>query len=251
MAEIKSEINTDEKLKVIKNDSEATEQKIEMNSEPTNTETKEKISANQKTIEEASKEPLGNDGSKDKKDESVESGFEIINKEASASKETKTNEEMEGNAEMKQERKKSIVDVSIIKEKEDLKMEESLEKSLNSMPGMTKSISKEILKATDETELKKIAQELSNEAGDACKEDNDGSVIDISIVDDSDGDKEPAQTNFEAEILDDDEEVTIVPADDEAVVEFTLEMKHAIPLISLMVGVVAALYAAVFYANSL
>jgi len=158
---------------------------------------------------------------------------------------------MEGNAEMKQERKKSIVDVSIIKEKEDVKMEESLEKSLNSMPGMTKSISKEILKATDETELKKIAQELSNEAGDAGKEDNDGSVIDISIVDDSDGDKEPAQTNFEAEILDDDEEVTIVPADDEAVVEFTLEMKHAIPLISLMVGVVAALYAAVFYANSL
>jgi len=251
MAEIKSEINTDEKLKVIKNDSEATEQKIEMNSEPTNTETKEKISANQKTIEQASKELLGNDGSKDKKDESVESGFEIINKEATASKETKTNEEMEGNAEMKQERKKSIVDVSIIKEKEDVKMEESLEKSLNSMPGMTKSISKEILKATDETELKKIAQELSNEAGDAGKEDNDGSVIDISIVDDSDGDKEPAQTNFEAEILDDDEEVTIVPADDEAVVEFTLEMKHAIPLISLMVGVVAALYAAVFYANSL
>jgi len=63
MAEIKSEINTDEKLKVIKNDSEATEQKIEMNSEPTNTETKEKISANQKTIEQASKELLGNDGS--------------------------------------------------------------------------------------------------------------------------------------------------------------------------------------------
>ena len=248
MAEIKAEITTEKNTKELAIDSENMKTKAEMTSESAITETKDISSPNQNTTEDLSKEPICKDDIKGKKDESVESGFEIINKE---DKETKTNEEMQGNNEVRTERKKSIVDISIIKEKEEELKEESLEINLNSMPGMTKSISKEILKATDETELKKIAQELSNETDVTGKGDDDGSVIDISIVDDSDGDKEPAQTNFEAEILDDDEEVTIVPADDEAVVEFTLEMKHAVPLISLMVAVVAALYAAVFYANSL
>jgi len=248
MAEIKAEITTEKNTKEPAIDSENMKTKAEMTSESAITETKDISSPNQNTTEDLSKEPICKDDIKGKKDESVESGFEIINKE---DKETKTNEEMQGNNEVMTERKKSIVDISIIKEKEEELKEESLEINLNSMPGMTKSISKEILKATDETELKKIAQELSNETDETGKGDDDGSVIDISIVDDSDGDKEPAQTNFEAEILDDDEEVTIVPADDEAVVEFTLEMKHAVPLISLMVAVVAALYAAVFYANSL
>jgi len=246
MAEIKAEITTEKNTKEAAIDSENMKTKAEMTSESAITETKDISSPNQNTTEDLSKEPICKDDIKDKKDETVESGFEIINKE---DKETKTNEEKQGNNEVMTERKKSIVDISIIKEKEEELKEESLEINLNSMPGMTKSISKEILKATDETELKKIAQELSNETDE--KGDDDGSVIDISIVDDSDGDKEPTQTNFEAEILDDDEEVTIVPADDEAVVEFTLEMKHAVPLISLMVAVVAALYAAVFYANSL
>ena len=248
MAEIKAEITTEKNTKELAIDSENMKTKAEMTSESAITETKDISSPNQNTTEDLSKEPICKDDIKDKKDETVESGFEIINKE---DKETKTNEEKQGNNEVMTERKKSIVDISIIKEKEEELKEESLEINLNSMPGMTKSISKEILKATDETELKKIAQELSNETDVTGKGDDDGSVIDISIVDDSDGDKEPAQTNFEAEILDDDEEVTIVPADDEAVVEFTLEMKHAVPLISLMVAVVAALYAAVFYANSL
>ena len=248
MAEIKAEITTEKNTKEAAIDSEKMKTKAEMTSESAITETKDISSPNQNTTEDLSKEPICKDDIKDKKDETVESGFEIINKE---DKETKTNEEKQGNNEVMTERKKSIVDISIIKEKEEELKEESLEINLNSMPGMTKSISKEILKATDETELKKIAQELSNETDENGKGDDDGSVIDISIVDDSDGDKEPTQTNFEAEILDDDEEVTIVPADDEAVVEFTLEMKHAVPLISLMVAVVAALYAAVFYANSL
>jgi len=248
MAEIKAEITTEKNTKEAAIDSENLKTKAEMTSESAITETKDISSPNQNTTEDLSKEPICKDDIKDKKDETVESGFEIINKE---DKETKTNEEKQGNNEVMTERKKSIVDISIIKEKEEELKEESLEINLNSMPGMTKSISKEILKATDETELKKIAQELSNETDETGKGDDDGSVIDISIVDDSDGDKEPTQTNFEAEILDDDEEVTIVPADDEAVVEFTLEMKHAVPLISLMVAVVAALYAAVFYANSL
>lgn len=248
MAEIKAGITTEKNTKEAAIDSENMKTKAEMTSESAITETKDISSPNQNTTEDLSKEPICKDDIKDKKDETVESGFEIINKE---DKETKTNEEKQGNNEVMTERKKSIVDISIIKEKEEELKEESLEINLNSMPGMTKSISKEILKATDETELKKIAQELSNETDETGKGDDDGSVIDISIVDDSDGDKEPTQTNFEAEILDDDEEVTIVPADDEAVVEFTLEMKHAVPLISLMVAVVAALYAAVFYANSL
>lgn len=112
------------------------------------------------------------------------------------------------------------------------------------MPGMTKSVSKEILKATDATDLKQMANDLAeSEKG----EEEGGSVIDISVVD-----TEPdtgAVDGVEAEIIGDDEEVTISPGEGEEVLEVTLEMRHAIPLVSAMVALVAAIYALIFYTN--
>ena len=52
-----------------------------------------------------------------------------------------------------------------------------------------------------------------------------------------------------AELLEDGEEVSLVPGRDEAVVEVTLEMRHAIPLLSALVALAAAIYAFINYTN--
>ena len=196
--------------------------------------------------------------------EITESEFEIISKETTTEVQKKVEKVVETKEDVKEQkevgqktevskadRKKSI-DVSIIKEKEEEKKEENLEETLKSMPGMTKSVSKEILKATDEKELKELAHGLNEQDEDV---DDDGSVIDISVVDDSDMDKDEnipnTSANFQAEIIGDDEEVNITPAENEQVVEFTLEMKHAIPIISAMVGFVAAIYGLIFYSRNM
>ena len=44
-------------------------------------------------------------------------------------------------------------------------------------------------------------------------------------------------------------EVSLVPGRDEAVVEVTLEMRHAIPLLSALVALAAAIYAFINYTN--
>ena len=105
------------------------------------------------------------------------------------------------------ERKKSIVDISVIKETREsddtiIKTENDLQESVSLMPGMTKSVSQEILKKSDVTELKQIAQDLSEE-----KEEEDGSVIDISVVEENTDKEEDIGTvdGIEAEILGDDE----------------------------------------------
>ena len=196
--------------------------------------------------------------------EVVESEFEIISKETTEAVQKKTEkvlktienvtdkEEVEQKADKSEANRKKSIDVSIIKEKEEEDKKENLEETLKSMPGMTKSVSREILKAVDEKDIKEIAQGLIEKDE---EKDDDGSVIDISVVDDSDMDKDEyvtnASANFQAEIIGDDEEVNIVPAENEQVVEFTLEMKHAIPIISAMVGFVAAIYGLIFYSRSM
>lgn len=143
------------------------------------------------------------------------------------------------------ERKTSFVNIAVIKEAGDGDVKKNdLQETLSSMPGMTKSVSKEILKATDAIDLKQMANDLAeSEKG----EEEGGSVIDISVVD-----TEPdtgAVDGVEAEIIGDDEEVTISPGEGEEVLEVTLEMRHAIPLVSAMVALVAAIYALIFYTN--
>lgn len=154
------------------------------------------------------------------------------------------------------ERKKSIVDIAVIKEvgvSDDtiIQSGKDLKESVSAMPGMTKSVSQEILKRSDVTELKQIAQDLAEEDGRDKKEEEEGSVIDISVVEeDTDKDEDTGTVDgIEAEILGDDEEVTIVPGEDEEVVELTLETRHMLPVLSAIVGLAAAIYALIFYTN--
>ena len=117
-----------------------------------------------------------------------EAGFEIVSKQSVDVKDVEKRKE--DNTENVEETakpqtddegsqgKKSIVDISVIKENTGVQNEENLEKSIAAMPGMTKSISKEILKVADESGLKEIAASLdTTSSGEA----EDGSVIDISV----------------------------------------------------------------------
>ena len=182
-----------------------------------------------------------------------EAGFEIVSKQSVDVKDVE--KKKEDNTENVEEtakpqtddegsqRKKSIVDISVIKENTGVQNEENLEKSIAAMPGMTKSISKEILKVADESGLKEIAASLdTTSSGEA----EDGSMIDISVVEEEDA---GAGSVLVAELLEDGEEVSLVPGRDEAVVEVTLEMRHAIPLLSALVALAAAIYAFINYTN--
>ena len=184
-----------------------------------------------------------------------EAGFEIVSKQSVDVKDVEKRKE--DNTENVEEtakpqtddegsqRKKSIVDISVIKENTGVQNEENLEKSIAAMPGMTKSISKEILKVADESGLKEIAASLdTTSSGEA----EDGSVIDISVVEEEEQGA-GAGSVLVAELLEDGEEVSLVPGRDEAVVEVTLEMRHAIPLISALVALAAAIYAFINYTN--
>ena len=163
--------------------------------------------------------------------ENVESDFEIISKENPEAKtenmESKKNEagdikvvekKQEKENDVKtfgtEERKKSIVDISVIKEAGDsdntIKKGNDLQECVSSMPGMTKSVSQEILKRSDVTELKQIAQDLAEEDRRENKEEKEeeGSVIDISVVEEKIDKENDIGTvdGLEAEILADDEE---------------------------------------------
>ena len=184
-----------------------------------------------------------------------EAGFEIVSKQSVDVKDVE--KKKEDNTENVEEtakpqtddegsqRKKSIVDISVIKENTGVQNEENLEKSIAAMPGMTKSISKEILKVADESGLKEIAASLdTTSSGEA----EDGSMIDISVVEEEDQGAGAGEV-LVAELLEDGEEVSLVPGRDEAVVEVTLEMRHAIPLLSALVALAAAIYAFINYTN--
>ena len=185
-----------------------------------------------------------------------EAGFEIVSKQSVDVKDVE--KKKEDNTENVEEtakpqtddegsqRKKSIVDISVIKENTGVQNEENLEKSIAAMPGMTKSISKEILKVADESGLKEIAASLDTTS--SSGEAEDGSVIDISVVEEEEQGAGAGEV-LVAELLEDGEEVSLVPGRDEAVVEVTLEMRHAIPLLSALVALAAAIYAFINYTN--
>jgi len=199
-------------------------------------------------------------------EETDEGGFEIISKEAEnvkhsieeAIKKDSVEEKNIEDSSKETARKKSVVDISVIKESEETLNEvqnENLEETLKNMPGMTSSKSKEILKLSDEKELKQIAKDLVSKNDE--EEEDEGSVIDIAVVNESDTDKEVEEvqendtpSGFQAEIIDDDSEVNIVPAEDEEVVEFTLEMRHLLMIASAIIGLIAIFYAAIIYQNN-
>ena len=132
------------------------------------------------------------------------------------------NNEADSRSSETKERKKSIVEISVIKEggesiEDTTKKGSDLQESVSSMPGMTKSVSQEILKKADVTELKQIAQDLAEEKvrGEEeevkGEEEEEGSVIDISVVEENTDKEDDRQEDIgtvdgiEAEILGDDE----------------------------------------------
>lgn len=199
-------------------------------------------------------------------EETDEGGFEIISKEAEnvkhsieeAIKKESVEEKNIEDSSKETARKKSVVDISVIKESQETLNEvqnDDLEETLKNMPGMTSSKSKEILKLSDEKELKQIAKDLVSKNDE--EEEDEGSVIDIAVVNESDTGKEVEEvqendipSGFQAEIIDDDSEVNIVPAEDEEVVEFTLEMRHLLMIASAIIGLIAIFYAAIIYQNN-
>ena len=146
--------------------------------------------------------------------EAKTTNIETKKKEAGESKSIKEKQETEDKTSESTERKESIVDISVIKEagESDDTIKTDLQGSVSAMPGITKSVSQEIIKRSDVTELKQIAQDLAEEEG-TEKEEEDGSVIDISVVeeiadkgeDNDQGEDIGTVDGLEAEILADDE----------------------------------------------
>ena len=177
----------------------------------------------EKVVEETKEKPM-------KPNENVESDFEIISKETTkeliskklddekqeTEAENPTSEVKTTNIETKKEEAGESKSIEKKQETEHKTSEErkksDLQESVSAMPGITKSVSQEILKRSDVTELKQIAQDLAEEEG-TEKEEEDGSVIDISVVeeiadkgeDNDQGEDIGTVDGLEAEILADDE----------------------------------------------
>ena len=147
--------------------------------------------------------------------EAKTTNIESKKEDAEESKSVEKKQETEDKTSETTERKKSIVDISVIKEagESDNTIKTDLQECVSAMPGMTQSVSQEISKRTDDTELKQIAQDLAEEDGTEKQEEEEGSVIDISVVEEitdkgEDNDKEEnigTVDGLEAEILADDE----------------------------------------------
>jgi len=215
--------------------------------------------------------------------ESVQSGFEIINKETE-NKVTANIAEKKHELSIKDEKESSpkestdfdknekiskenltkisepvttaLVDVAVIKEFEkddNVSPKEELENALNAMPGMTKSVSKEVLaQATDKADVEEIIENIEKKS----KDDPDGgTLIDIAVVAETETEKDvqevikEAEISFQAEVIEDEEDVQVVPAEDEEVLEYTIEMRHAIPVLTVLVGFIAVFYAIIFHYN--
>ena len=176
--------------------------------------------------------------------ETDESEFEIVPTNSSVEKKNNTITKEPVQTETKPG--KSLADEDLIKKTSE---KDELATALQNMPGMTKSKSREILKALDEKDITEIAEQLNDNE----KEKEDGSMIDISIVEESDTEKEvqevikEAEYGFKAEVVDENEEIEILPSDNEEVVEYTIEMKHLIPIISVMGAFIAVFYALIFH----
>eukprot|EP00092_Neocalanus_flemingeri_P030145 GFUD01032723.1.p1 GENE.GFUD01032723.1~~GFUD01032723.1.p1 ORF type:complete len:296 (+),score=118.22 GFUD01032723.1:157-1044(+) len=156
----------------------------------------------------------------------------------------------------------SLIDIKIIKESTDDSNKESpeseshsseeLEAALTAIPELSSSVSKEILaEANDEGDVKKIVEEIETKT----EERPAGTLIDITVIEETNTDKnvqeviEEAGNSFEAEVIEDNADIEIVPADDEEVIEYTLEASDAVPFLTILVALVAIFMALLFYYN--
>lgn len=191
-----------------------------------------------------------------KQTQEQDSEFEMIDKDSSSNEPVQTLTKPQAAVQTEEPRKNSLVTVAVIKEPNETSSSSSSDKdglaaALEKMPGMTKSKSQEILKAIDEKEIKEIAENINENEKE--KEAESGSLIDISVVEESDTEKDvqevikEADSGFQAEVVEDNEDIEIKPSENEEVIEYTIEMKHAIPIISVMMAFVAVFYALIFH----
>ena len=191
-----------------------------------------------------------------KQTQKQDSEFEMIDKDSSSNEPVQTLTKPQAAVQTEEPRKNSLVTVAVIKEPKETSSSSSSDKdglaaALEKMPGMTKSKSQEILKAIDEKEIKEIAENMNENEKE--KEAESGSLIDISVVEESDTEKDvqevikEADSGFQAEVVEDNEDIEIKPSENEEVIEYTIEMKHAIPIISVMMAFVAVFYALIFH----
>jgi len=156
----------------------------------------------------------------------------------------------------------SVIDIKIIKESADNSNKESpeseshsseeLEAALTAIPELSSAVSKEILAdANNEGEVKKIVAEIEQKT----EERPEGTLIDITVIEETNKDKnvqeviKEAENSFEAEVIEDNADIEVVPSEGEEVIEYTLEARDAIPVITILVALVAVFVAIIFYYN--
>ena len=77
-------------------------------------------------------------------------------------------------------------------------------------------------------------------------------LMDITVVDEYHKDnkvQKEEELTFEAEIIGDEEDITITPKEDEDVIEYTLETKHIVPFLTILAALVAIFIRIIFYNN--
>lgn len=155
----------------------------------------------------------------------------------------------------------SLIDIKIIKEEDDgsnkdssesdAQNSEELELALKEIPELSSSTSKEILAKANDEEDKKVVDDIETKA----EEKPGGTLIDITVIEETNKDKnvqeviEEAEHSFEAEVIDDNEDIKVIPSDDEDVIEYTLETRHILPFLTILVAFVAVFAGLIFYYN--
>jgi len=177
-------------------------------------------------------------------------------------KDTSTEKVAEKKTTKEESPESSLIDIKIIKESEDSSKEElpgsdshssdELEAAMTAIPEMSSSLSKEILaESKDDGEVKSIVQEIERKT----EERPEGTLIDITVIEETDKDKniqeviKEADNSFEAEVIEDNADIEVVPSDDEEVIEYKLEATDVIPIITIFVALVAIFVALFFYYN--
>merc|ERR1711892_336731 len=157
--------------------------------------------------------------------------------------------------------KPSLIDIKVIKEPDDTSNKDSpesdaqnseeLEVALKAIPELSSSVSKEILAKANDEEDKDIVDEIETKT----EERPGGTLIDITVIEETNKEKhvqeviEEAGHSFEAEVIEDNEDIKVVPSDDEDVIEYTLESRHILPFLTICVAFVAVFVGLIFYYN--
>jgi len=180
----------------------------------------------------------------------------------SQQEEKKEKETADGKEQKEEETTKaSLIDIKVIKEPDDTSNKDSpesdaqnseeLEVALKAIPELSSSVSKEILAKANDEEDKDIVDEIETKT----EERPGGTLIDITVIEETNKEKhvqeviEEAGHSFEAEVIDDNEDIKVVPSDDEDVIEYTLESRHILPFLTICVAFVAVFVGLIFYYN--